>query len=180
MNLESIISVTGKPGLFKVISQTKNGLIVEALLDKKRMPVYASDKVSSLVDISLYTHAEDVPLTEVYQKMYDATKGKEALDHKSKPEELRSYLISVIKDLDSDRVYNSDIKKLFQWFNLLIKAGLLKPEEKEEKKNTSKKAAAASKSSKQAAKAKDTTSDKPKAASKPKAKKSAPKKTAKK
>jgi len=133
MSLQSIISITGKPGLFKVVSQTKNGLVVESLSDKKRMPVHATEKVSAMEDISVYTYESDVPLVEVYQKMYEKTAGKEAISHKSKPEELRAFLQTIVEDFDQDRVYNSDLKKLFQWFNLLISADLLKPEEKEEK-----------------------------------------------
>ena len=160
MNLTSIISITGKPGLFKVISQTKNGLVVEAVADGKRMPVYASDKVSALEDISIYTINDDLPLADVYEKIYASTKGKAAIEHNSKPEELRAYLEKILPEFDQERVYNSDLKKLFQWFNLLIKADLLKPEAKEEKKEATKKAATAKKTA-------------PKAA----AKKSAPKKT---
>ena len=133
MNLKSIISITGKPGLYSVVSQTKNGLIVESVGEGKRLPVYASDKVSALEDISIYTTTEDMPLAEVYNKVFEFTKGKEAVDHKAKPEELRTYLAGIV-DFDQERVYNSDLKKLFQWFNLLVKAGLLKPDEKEEKK----------------------------------------------
>jgi Domain of unknown function (DUF6852)/Domain of unknown function (DUF5606) len=133
MNLQSIISITGKPGLFKVVTQTKNGLIVESVIDAKRIPVYSSEKVSALEDISIYTIDGDVPLTEVYDLFYKKTAGKTAIDHKSKPEELRAYLKEIITDFDEERVYNSDIKKLFQWFNLLIEAGLLKPEKKEKK-----------------------------------------------
>lgn len=134
MNLESIISITGKPGLFKVISQIKNGLIVESILDGKRMPVHASDKVSALSDISIYTYDSDIPLSEIYDKIYKKTAGKAAVDHKANPEELRSYLKEVVEDFDQDRVYHSDLKKLFQWFNLLAENDLLKPDEKEDKK----------------------------------------------
>lgn len=134
MNLESIISVTGKSGLFKVISQIKNGLIVESIVEKKRMPVHASDKVSALSDISIYTYEGDVPLSEIYDKLYKKTAGKSAIDHKAKPEELRSSLKEIVEDFDQERVYHSDLKKLFQWFNLLVENGLLKPSEKELKK----------------------------------------------
>ena len=137
MNLESIISITGKPGLFKVLSQTKNGLIVESILDGKRMPVYASDKVSALNDISVYTYDSDVPLNEVYEKVYKKSGGKVAIVHKASPDELRSFLKEVIEDFDQDRVYHSDLKKLFLWFNILIENDLLKPETKEEKENKS-------------------------------------------
>ena len=135
MNLESIISVTGKPGLYKVLSQIKNGLIVESILDGKRTPVHATDKVSALSDISIYTYDSDVPLSEIYVKLFEKTGGKAAIDHKAKPEELRAFLKEVVEDFDQDRVYNSDLKKLFQWFNLLVEKGLLKPEEKKAKKD---------------------------------------------
>ena len=142
MNLESIISITGKPGLFKVLSQIKNGLIVESLIDGKRMPVHASDKVSALSDISIYTNDSDIPLSEIYDKIFKKTAGKAAIDHKAKPEDLRSYLKEVVADYDQDRVYNSDLKKLFQWFNLLAENGLLKPDEDgDEKKDDVKKKA---------------------------------------
>lgn len=161
MALETIISITGKPGLYKILSQIKNGLIVESLTDNKRMPVYASEKVSALNDISIYTYTADIPLKEVYEKMFEKTGGKEAISHKSKPEELRSFLEQVVEDFDQDRVYNSDLKKLFQWFNLLVVNGILvdtKEEEEKPKKETTKKTAA-----------------KKPAAKKPVAKKTAPK-----
>jgi hypothetical protein len=140
MNLESIISITGKPGLFKVVSQTKNGLIVEAITDGKRMPVYASEKVSALTDISIYTYEGDIPLVEVYEKLYKKTGGKASVSHKSGANELKNALQEVVEDFDQDRVYNSDLKKMFQWFNALIAADLLKPENKktEEKKEAKK------------------------------------------
>jgi len=143
MNLESIISITGKGGLFKVLSQTKNGLIVESIEDGKRLPVYASEKVSALNDISIYTNEGDMPLKDVYEKIYKKTAGKPAVDHKASPEELRSFLVEVVKDFDQERVYNSDLKKLFQWFNILVEKGLLVPEKKEagdDKETTAKKA----------------------------------------
>lgn len=136
MSLEKIISITGKPGLFKIVSQIKNGLIVESVTEGKRIPVYASEKVSALSDISIYTYTSDVPLKEVFEKISKKTTGKAAIDHKSSPEDLRSYLKEVIEDFDQDRVYHSDLKKLFQWFNILAENGMLKEikEEKTEKK----------------------------------------------
>jgi len=139
MNLESIISITGKPGLFKVLSKIKNGLVVESISDGKKMPVHASDKVSALSDISIYTYEGDIPLVDVYEKMFEKTGGKTTIEHKSKPEELRSYIKEIIEDIDEERVYNSDLKKLFQWFNLLVSNGLLKPEKKEKEKEKTKK-----------------------------------------
>jgi hypothetical protein len=164
MAVSGIISVSGKPGLYKVISQTKNGLIAESLIDAKRMPVYASQKVSALEEISIYTYEDDIPLTEVFDKLYEKTAGKKALDHKSDPEELRTFLASVVENFDQERVYNSDLKKLFQWFNLLVDKGLLKPEEKEKEKGEgeakekpkAKKAPAATKTKKAAVQKKPT------------------------
>lgn len=144
MNLESVISVTGKPGLYKVISQIKNGLIVESLAEKKRMPIHATDKVSALSDISIYTNDGDMPLAEIYEVIYKKTGGKAAVSHKAKPEELKAFMKDVVPDYDEDRVYNSDLKKLFQWFNLLAENGLLVPakdEDKDEKKSAAKKPA---------------------------------------
>jgi len=145
MNLESVISVTGKPGLYKVISQIKNGLIVESLLEKKRMPIHATDKVSALSDISIYTLEGDMPLAEIYDVIFKKTRGKSAVSHKAKPEELKAFMKDVVPDYDEDRVYNSDLKKLFQWFNLLAENGLLVPEndeDKDAKKSAPKKTAA--------------------------------------
>ena len=153
MSLERIISITGKPGLYKIISQIKNGLIVESVTEGKRLPVYASEKVSALSDISIYTYTGDVPLLEVYEKMAKKTGGKAAVDHKADAAELRAFLQSVIDDFDQDRVYHSDLKKLFQWFNILAENNLLKEEKekKEEGKEKTKKAPAKAAAKKPAA-----------------------------
>jgi hypothetical protein len=136
MNLEGIISVSGKPGLYKVISKKKTGLVVESIPDGKKLNIFALDKVSALEDISIYTYEDDIPLKEVYAKLFDLEDGKESIDHKDKPEVLKSKMIEVLEDYDQDRVYVSDLKKLFQWYNLLIAAKLLKKEEKVSKKAT--------------------------------------------
>ena len=134
MNLESIISVTGKPGLFKVLSQIKNGLIVESIIDGKRVPIHATDKVSALTDISIYTNDGDMPLEEIYGVIYEKTGGKSAVNHKAKPEELKNFMAEVVPNYDADRVYNSDLKKLFQWYNLLVEKGLFVPSKTDDKK----------------------------------------------
>jgi hypothetical protein len=159
MAVSGIISVSGKPGLYKVISQTKNGLIAESLIDAKRIPVYASQKVSALEEISIYTYEDDIPLTEVFEKIYEKTGGKPALDHKSDAKDLRTFLAEVIENFDQERVYNSDLKKLFQWFNLLIDKGLLTPEKKEDEADDKKTAIKGKKAT-----AKKTTTTKPKKA----------------
>lgn len=113
------------------MSHTKNGLIVESLEDEKRRPIYASQKVSALEDISIYTTKDDVPLIDVFKLMLTKEKGKAALDHKKPADELRSYLSDILKDIDHDKVYNSDIAKVFQWYNILVDKDLLKEDEKE-------------------------------------------------
>lgn len=125
MELKDIISIGGRPGLFKVITKRKNELIVESISDGKKIFIYALDKVSSLEDISIYTDSEDIPLADVYQKLYEIEKGNESIDHKSDPKVLKDKMIEILPDYDQDRVYISDLKKLFLWYNMLIKAGLL-------------------------------------------------------
>lgn len=131
MNLEGIISVSGKPGLFKVVSKKKNGLIVESIPDKKMLNVFALDKVSALEDISIYTYEEDIPLKDVYSKLFELEEGKSSIDHKESGDKLREKMIQILPDFDQDRVYSSDLKKLFQWYNLLISANLLVAEKEE-------------------------------------------------
>lgn len=129
MSLRGIISISGKGGLYKVIAQGKNNVIVESLEDGKKFPAFASNRISALEDISIYTIDEDVMLGDVYQKMFDKLSGAKALDHKSDVAELRAFLAEVLPNYDEERVNNSDIKKLFQWYNLLQAAGLLNAEE---------------------------------------------------
>lgn len=119
MNLSGIIAVSGKPGLFKVVAQGNQSIIVESLLDKKRLAVHASNKISALEDISIYTYEEDVPLSKVYSSIFDKENGGQCVSHKASETELRSYLSLVLPDYDKERVYLSDIKKMFNWYNLL-------------------------------------------------------------
>lgn len=132
MSLSGIISITGFPGLHKILSHTKNGLIVESLTDGKRRPVYSSQKVSTLEDISIYSVKEDVPLKDILMKIFEKENGKKGPDPKSDPAELRKYLTSIEESVDHERVYNSDISKLFFWYNILIEKDLLKSGEEEE------------------------------------------------
>jgi len=129
MNLTGIIAISGKPGLFKVVAQGKNNIIVESLEEKKRFPAYASDRISALDDISIYTYDEDKPLKEIYTTIYEKEKGGATISHKEDVSKLTGYLLEVLPNYDQERVYPSDIKKLFQWYNILHKAGELKMEE---------------------------------------------------
>lgn len=119
MSLKGIISIAGMPGLFKVLAQSKSGFIVESLGDKKRMPVSSSQRISMLEDISVFTMADDLPLTEVMLKMKDAASSNPPVDAKSDPNKLREYFRTIVADFDSERVYPSDIKKIITWFHLV-------------------------------------------------------------
>lgn len=157
MNLSGIIAISGKPGLFKVVAQAKNSIIVESLLDGKRGPAYATDRISALEDISIYTYSEDKPLKEIYRAIYEKEGGKECPSHKDSLDKLTKYLLTVLPDYDAERVYSSDIKKLFQWYNLLHKSGNLVLDEVEEAEESAPKKKAASK-----AKEEDASEEKPK------------------
>ena len=123
--LKTILAISGKPGLYKLISQAKNMLIVENLADKKRLPVYASDKVISLGDIAMYTDANDVPLTTVLESIKQKENAAEVqLDYKkASAAELHDFMAEVLPQYDRDRVHTSDIRKLIQWYNLLVASG---------------------------------------------------------
>ncbi len=125
MNLTGIIAISGRAGLYKVVAQGKNNLIVESLEDKKRFPAYASDRISALEDISIYAYEEDVALKVIFDSIYAKENGGTAPSHKDDKKVLESYLLEILPKYDQERVYISDIKKLFQWYNLLHKAGEL-------------------------------------------------------
>lgn len=130
MDLTGFIAISGKQGLFKVVAQGKNSIIVESLLDNKRMPAYASDRISALEDISIYTYDEDKPLKEVLDIIYQKEKGGKCISHKEENASLINYMLEVLPNFDQERVYASDIKKLFQWYNLLQSTGNLNQDEK--------------------------------------------------
>tara|TARA_B100000927_G_scaffold202380_1_gene164022 strand:- start:1120 stop:1527 length:408 start_codon:yes stop_codon:yes gene_type:complete len=125
MGLSTVLSVAGKPGLFKLIAQNKGGVIVESLLDGKRISIPATANVSSLGDIAIYTYEEEVPLREVFKAMASVTEGREAISHKSRKDELEDFFGEILPKFDQERVYASDIKKVVQWFNILVKNDLL-------------------------------------------------------
>ncbi len=137
MDLSKILSIAGKPGLYKMVSNTKNGILVESLLDGKRIPAFSHERVSSLAEISVFTEIDDVPLKQIFHSIYNITNQQQALSHKSSAKELVTFFESVLPDYDRDRVYTSDIKKMIQWYNLLQSKGLIdldeddKPDEKE-------------------------------------------------
>lgn len=137
--LKKILSISGKPGLYKLISQSKAVLIVEALSDGKRIPAHSSEKVISLSDVSMFTQDGEVPLREVLNTIKTKENGQKTLiDPKSTPEELKKFLEEVLPTFDRDKVYPSDIKKLISWYNILVEAEMTdfdpEEEEKEEEK----------------------------------------------
>ena len=124
--LKDILSITGKPGLYKLVNRGNNMLIVESLLDGKRMPTYSRDKIVSLGEISMYTMGDDIALSEVLTKLGEKEGLKTAsIDpKKADNDQLRDFFGEVLPDFDRDRVYPSDIRKLIQWYNILIGAGI--------------------------------------------------------
>jgi dephospho-CoA kinase len=128
---KTILAISGKPGLYELVTRSSNGLIVENITDHKRVPAFATDRVTSLGDIAMYTDDEDKPLGEVMCALRDKEAGKTAsLDYKkASGAELQEYFASFLPNFDRDRVHSSDIKKLIQWYNLLVNAGITDFEE---------------------------------------------------
>lgn len=127
MQLEKIISISGKPGLFKLISQLRTGFIIEDVTTKKKVSISNSSQVSLLDNISMFTFESEVPLFEVFENIAKKEGYKATISHKSTHEELRAFMAEVLPNYDVERVYDSDIKKLAQWYNLLQKAGYITP-----------------------------------------------------
>lgn len=123
--LKRILSISGKPGLFELVSQGKNMLILESLTEKKRIPAYTHEKILSLGDIAIYTESGEVPLVNVLRSMKEKENGKTVSfdPKKADGKQLSDYLAAVLPDFDRDRVYSSDIKKLISWYNILIESG---------------------------------------------------------
>ena len=123
--LKKILSISGRPGLYKLISYGKNMLLVESMLDGKRFPVHAREQVMSLGDISIFTTSEDVPLTQVFENIGKKFENK-TFDAKaySTPDKLKEFMGTVLENFDTDRVHNSDIKKIISWYNILVGKGI--------------------------------------------------------
>lgn len=152
MDLTKIIAISGKPGLFKLISQAKGGFIVEDLDKGKKTSISAQNNVSLLENVAIYGVSEEYPLKEVFKRIYNKENGAAAISHKESGASLRKYIEEVLPEYDESRVYDSDLKKLFQWYNILQAKGLVTPapeveevkseETSEEKPKKTKKAAA--------------------------------------
>ena len=132
IQLKDILAISGKGGLFKFIAQARNGIVVESLEDQKRHVAPATARVSSLEDIAIFTIDEEVPLADIFYMIHEKSEGKETLSHKTAVEELKSQFKELVPEYDEDRVYVSDIKKVFQWYNQLLQHELLEVIDKEE------------------------------------------------
>jgi len=171
MKITDILAVAGKPGLYQVLASGSSSIVVESMLDGKRSSVPGTARVSNLADITMYTHDDDVPLLDILNRMHDAQKGAEGPSHKDAAQTIRDFVDGIVPELDHDRVYQSDLKKLVQWYNLLVSKGafpLEAPEQAEEapaeeapkkeakaEKKPAKKAAAKKPAAKKASKKKD-------------------------
>ena len=131
MNLEGILNVSGKAGLFKIISQSKQIVIIESLTDGKRSPLQANSQANMLEEISIYTYDDTKPLKEILNNIAKKENGKQAISHKSPKNELISYFRDILDNYDEERVYISDIKKVIQWYNIMQRANLIKVPQKE-------------------------------------------------
>ena len=141
MSLDKILSISGKPGLYKIVTQTRSGFVAESLLDNKRITVNIHSNVSVLSEIAMYTLTEEVPLREVLKKVRQKEDSKQtSINHKDSKDALEEYFFDVLPDYDEDRVYPSDIKKVIQWYNLLQANDLLSAldEEPEDKSTAAK------------------------------------------
>lgn len=123
MSLEKILSISGKPGLYKMTKQTRSGFLAESLLDQKKISVSSRHNVSLLTEIAIYTLTKEVPLREIFEKIATKEDGKQTISHKVPKLELEEFFFGVLPDYDEERVYPSDIKKVVQWYNLLVKNG---------------------------------------------------------
>ncbi|MFA8299593.1 MAG: DUF5606 domain-containing protein [Hyphomicrobiales bacterium] len=125
MKLSKILAIAGRPGLYKLLGNTKNGLLVESILEGRKFPVFSTERISSLEEISIFTEEEDLPLKEVFVAIKEKCNGEQAISHKASKGELLSFIEEVIPTYDKDRVYISDIKKMIQWYNILQTNDLL-------------------------------------------------------
>ncbi len=135
--LKGILSISGQTGLFKLVSQAKNSIIVESLIDGKRFPAYSTSRVSALEDISIYTEEGDVKLSEIFLNIYENTNGGETPTAKASAQELKKYFETIIPSYDKERVYVSDIKKVLSWYNLLVSKSLIDPSKAQQESDAS-------------------------------------------
>jgi|SRR5690625_2136670 len=135
MSLEKILAISSKPGLYELKAQTRSGFVAQSLENGRKIPVNLRHDVSMLSEIAVYTEQDEMPLPEVFEKIFEKENGEKSIDHRKSRDELVAYFKDILPEYDEDRVYVSDIKKIFQWYNLLIDNGFssfVKKEENEE------------------------------------------------
>ena len=125
MKLNEILTIVGKSGLHQLVSRSKSGIIVESLIDHKRYPIFGNDRVSTLEEITMFGITEDLPLKSILKNIFDLENGGKAINPKSSNDDLKKYMLKVFPDYDKDRVYVSDMKKLFSWYNQLLEHNIL-------------------------------------------------------
>ncbi len=123
MELKDILAISGQPGLYKFVAQSMRGVIVESLIDGKRMNASATSRVSALTEISMFTEGEDIALADVFTNIWNYTEGKQAISHKESPEKIKEEFAKVLPEYDRERVHVSDMKKCFAWYNTLVEVG---------------------------------------------------------
>ena len=123
MELKDILAISGQPGLYKFVAQSMRGVIVESLVDGKRMNAAATSRVSALTEISMFTEGEDIAPADVFTNIWNYTEGKEAISHKESADKIKEEFAKVLPEYDRERVHVSDMKKCFAWYNLLVQAG---------------------------------------------------------
>ena len=138
MKLEGIINVSGKPGLFKIISRSNNTVIIESLTDQKRTAIYSHNQANLLDEIGIYTYNDTVPISDIFTEIAKKTSCGPSINHKSSKDELINYFRDILPEYDEDRVYISDIKKVIQWYNIMQSVNLIKISKKKTKKETKK------------------------------------------
>ncbi|MFL2573529.1 MAG: DUF5606 domain-containing protein [Flavobacteriales bacterium] len=138
MKLEGIINVSGKPGLFKIISRSNNTVIIESLTDQKRTAIYSHNQANLLDEIGIYTYNDTVPISDIFTEIAKKTSCGPSINHKSSKDELMNYFRDILPEYDENRVYISDIKKVIQWYNIMQSVNLIKSSNKETKKKTKK------------------------------------------
>jgi hypothetical protein len=140
MNLEGIINVSGKPGLFKVISRSSNNVIIESLVEKKRTAIYSHNQANLLDEIGIYTYNDTIPLSQIFTEIATKTNCGPSISHKASKTELTNYFRDILPEYDEERVYISDIKKVIQWYNSMQSLNMIKLEKikKKEPKTTKK------------------------------------------
>lgn len=129
MNLKEILAISGQPGLYKFVAQSTRGIIVESLADGKRSNVPATARVSSMGEIAIFTESEDMPIEKVFQNIFRATEGKEAISHKASNDEVKAFFGKALPEYDRERVHVSDMKKVIAWYNILVGKNLIDLEE---------------------------------------------------